>query len=60
MEYAEGGILLKKLESTESYTPQIIEQTIFAIDYLHQNKVTHRDIKPENIVLQFNVLFSII
>ena len=46
MEYAEGGILLKKLQSTEEYTSQIIEQTIFAIDYLHQNQITHRDIKP--------------
>ena len=56
MEYAEGGILLKKLKSTEEYTSQIIEQSLFAVDYLHKKSIAHRDIKPENIVLQFGVI----
>lgn len=56
MEYAEGGILLKKLKSAEEYTSQIIEQSLFAVDYLHKKSIAHRDIKPENIVLQFGVI----
>ena len=57
MEYAEGGILFKKLKATEQYTSEILYQTIKAVEYLHHHHIAHRDIKPENIVLQFNVLF---
>lgn len=59
LEYAEGGILLNKLKSTEQYTSNILQQAISAVSYLHHQEITHRDIKPENIVVQFDVIVGL-
>lgn len=39
----------KKLEENESI--QIITELIYAIEFLHDQKILYRDLKPDNILI---------
>jgi calcium-dependent protein kinase len=55
MDYCEGGELLTFISDedglSEKQTATIIHQAMYALSYLHVNKICHRDIKPENFLL---------
>ena len=57
-EYIENGDLLNYLMTNplfpESTTRIIMLQIIFALGYIHQNKIIHRDIKLNNILVDSN------
>ncbi|UCF05059.1 MAG: serine/threonine protein kinase, partial [bacterium] len=53
MEYIKGNNLYTFLSKTKNlhYLPEIIEQTLMALEYLHKKELLHADIKPENILI---------
>ena len=55
MEYVPGGDLSTMLHEKgalpEPKVKLLARQTLQALDYLHQRKITHRDIKPDNILI---------
>ena len=56
MEYAPEGNIMAKMQNTEAYTANVLDQILRAVQYTHNNMVVHRDIKPENIVVFFEVI----
>jgi len=59
MEYANNGVLMDKLKSSEEFVSQCIDQLLEGVTYLHRNKVLHRDIKPENVVVFLDVSLTL-
>ena len=54
MNYCKQGNLKKYLEQNKNLTSQkniILRKVLFAVQYLHYNKVIHRDIKSDNILM---------
>jgi len=55
MEYVDGGTLTDLIHQHEKIpwhnAIPIIEQTLSAVEYAHQQHVIHRDIKPSNILI---------
>lgn len=42
--------LRKKKKLSEPLTKNIVQQTLKALDYMHEHEIIHRDLKPENII----------
>lgn len=54
MEYYPGGELffhLKKIKFTEEIAKFYFAQIVFALEFLHSEKILYRDLKPENLIL---------
>ncbi|KAF6207035.1 hypothetical protein GE061_018273 [Apolygus lucorum] len=55
MEYLPDGNLLQMLQKnkrlSEPLTKLIFAQLVWAVKYMHEQRITHRDIKPENVLL---------
>lgn len=55
MEFVPGGDLNTMISERgplpEPTVKTVARQTLLALDYLHQSKITHRDIKPDNILI---------
>jgi len=55
----EGGELFDRIVNpeykiTEKVAAALIQDMLFAIQYLHQKNIVHRDLKPENFVFESN------
>lgn len=55
LEYCKGGELFnhlqKKKRFSEKKTKFYTAQILFALDFLHKNKIIYKDLKPENILI---------
>jgi calcium-dependent protein kinase len=56
MECCEGGTVSERLADVgyfaEDQTRALMRQMLYAVGYLHQNRICHRDLKPGNLLLQ--------
>lgn len=54
MELMPGGDLLHRVVEmnaiSEREAAKVIKQTLFALNFMHEKKITHRDMKIENIL----------
>lgn len=55
MELVRGGDLFDRILERKGYSEdsakQVIQQVLFAMQFMHDKKIAHRDMKPENILL---------
>lgn len=53
MEYLDGQLLYDffKDENNEKHFPEIVQQILVGLNFLHANKILHYDINPKNIII---------
>lgn len=56
MEVCDGGELFEKIiqlkHITEKHAARVMQQVLYAMNYMHKQQIAHRDMKPENLLLR--------